>query len=260
MGKYIRLEEYPKHMGIQKGDTVFISSDAKVMLWDAKENKEKMDLEIFICGLKDAVGDQGTVIFPTYNWDFCSGKTFDYKKTPCKTGALGILALKRHDFRRTRHPIYSFAVWGRYQEYLCSLENGDSFGMDSPFAFFKEHNVKNYIIDVSLQHSFTYVHFVEQQSGLVKYRYRKDFHADYIDENSCKEPRVYSMFVRNLDMDVRVTIDPIYEDFLAAGAAEAPFQINHSKISLIYLGQAYDVILEDIKENRSGKICTYAGQ
>lgn len=260
MGQYIRLEEYPRYMGIKKGDTVFISSDVKIMLWDARENEGKMDLGLFIQALKDAVGDSGTVIFPTYNWDFCSGKAFDYKKTSCKTGALGMLALKQHDFRRTKHPIYSFAVWGKFQSHLCSLDNKESFGVDSPFAFFKEHDVKNYVIDVSLEHSFTYVHFVEQQSGLVNYRYEKEFHGDYIDENGQKEARIYSMFVRDLDMDVHVTIDPIYQDFIAKGAAKEPIQINHSEISLIYLGKAYDVVLKDIKENRSGKICTYIGQ
>lgn len=183
MEQYIRLEEYPKRMKIQKGDAIFISSDVKIMLWDAKMNTGEFDLLLFIDSLKKAVGEDGTIIFPTYNWDFCQGKTFNYRTTPCRTGTLGALALKQDGFKRTKHPIYSFAVWGRHQDYLCSLTNKDSFGMDSPFAFFKKHNVKNYIIDVSLKNSFTYVHFVEQQSGLVNYRYLKNFQGNYIDEN-----------------------------------------------------------------------------
>lgn len=259
VGGYIGLDEYPKYMGIQEDDIVFISSDTKTMLWDARENNAHMDLGIFIDALKDAVGDLGTVIFPTYNWDFCDGKTFDYENTPCKTGILGRLALGRPDFRRTRHPIYSFAVWGKYQDLLCGLENKDSFGCDSPFAFFRDHDVKNYVIDVPLEHSFTYAHFVEQQSGVVGYRYVKDFRADYIDEKGSRETRTYSMFVRDLDKDVHTTIDPIQEDLIRYGAAKKIF-INNSKISLIYLGRAYDMILDDIKKNRSRKICTYLGQ
>ena len=259
MDNYIKLKEYAAHLEIEKGDTILVSSDAKVLLWDAKKNNESTDLNAFIDGLIEAVGEEGTVIFPTYNWDFCGGTTFDYRSTPCRTGALGILALKKEGFKRTKHPIYSFAVWGRYQEELCNMTNTDSFGTDSPFAFFHKHNVKNYIVDVSLQDSLTFTHYVEQQSGLVKHRFIKDFTAGYVDENGCMEERTYSMFVRYLDMDVNTLINPIEEDLLEA-QAEKKYFINHSEIKRVYLGQAYDVLLKDIRENRSRKLCTFIGQ
>ncbi|MCM1264210.1 MAG: AAC(3) family N-acetyltransferase [Butyrivibrio sp.] len=198
-------------------------------------------------------------MFPTYNWDFCGGKTFDYKSTPCMTGTLGALALKRKDFVRTKHPIYSFAVYGKYQSEFFKMENKDSFGLDSPFAFFKEHDVKNYIIDVSLQDCFTFVHFAEEQSGVVKHRYVKDFTAGYIDENGIESKKTYSMFVRNLDLDVRTTINPIENDLINRNA-ERIFCVNNSKIKEVHLGQAYNVLLEDILHNRSRKLCTYKNQ
>ena len=136
MRLYIELKDYPKYMGIQKGDIVLISSDAKLMLYDALAHRKPLDLNSFIDGLIDAVGEDGTVIFPTYNWGFCKGETFDYLHTPCKTGVLGKIALGRKDFKRTKHPIYSFAVYGKHQKYLCDLDNLDSFGMYSPFGFF----------------------------------------------------------------------------------------------------------------------------
>ena len=259
MSDYITLKDYAKHMKIEAGDIVMISSDARKMMWDAVSNKEKANMNDFIDGLLEAVGEKGTVIFPTYNWDFCGGTTFDLNNTPCKTGAIGTAALKREDFARTKHPIYSFAVKGYHAKELLDMDNKDSFGQDSPFAFFKEHKVKNYIIDVSLQNCFTFAHYVEEWSGVVKHRYVKDFTAGYIDGDGVESVRTYSMFVRDLDLDVRTTIDPIEEDLISAGAEEV-IQINSSEIKKIDLAGAYDIILKDIVENRSRKICTYIGQ
>lgn len=259
MNSYIRLRDYAKYLDINDGDTIFVSSDSKILLYEALKNKEKPDLNQFIDGLIDAVGDDGTIIFPTYNWDFCGGIRFDYHKTKCETGSLGTVALKRTDFKRTKHPIYSFAVYGKYQEKLCSLDNTDSFGLDSPFAFFKDNNVKNYIIDVTLQHCLTYVHFVEEHSKCAKYRYLKNFTAEYTDENGFTAEKTYSMFVRDLDLDVEVTVNPIESDFINQGV-EKIFQVNNSTIKRIMLGDAYNILLDDIVHNRAKKLCTYIGQ
>ena len=256
---YIKLRDYASQMGIKKGDIVFVSSDSKLMLFEAMQNGQKPELNDFIDGLIEQVGDSGTVIFPTYNWDFCGGVAFDYKNTESKTGSIGSIALKRGDFKRTKHPIYSFAVYGKYQKELCEMENIDSFGLDSPFAFFKEKNVKNYIIDVSLCHCFTFTHFVEEHSGQVNYRFIKDFTSDYFDENGECSTRTYSMFVRYLDKDVITTIDPIEKDLKEANI-EREIRVNSSFIKEIYLGEAYDVLLDDILNNRSRKLCTYNGQ
>lgn len=259
MSDYISLADYAKHMKIQKGDIVFVSSDATKMVWDAVSNGGKPDLNPFIDGLIQAAGSEGTVIFPTYNWDFCKGVTFNPKKTKCKTGALGVAALKRDDFIRTKHPIYSFAVHGKYADELAAMDNKDSFGLDSPFAFFKAHNVKNFIIDVSLAHCFTFVHFAEEHSGAVDYRYVKDFTAGYMDESGNESQKTYSMFVRDLDLDVETAIDPIEPDFLSAGAEEI-IHINSSEMKLVHLGQCYDILIDDIVNNRARKLCTYKGQ
>ncbi len=259
MGNYVKLYEYAKYMKIERGDIILISSDSKKMAFDALTNKEPVNLNNFIDGIIDVIGPEGTLLFPTYNWDFCGGETFDYKNTTCKTGTLGTIALKRSDFKRTKHPIYSFAVYGNYQDELCNMENTDSFGIDSPFNFFKKKNAKNYIIDVSLQHSFTFAHFVEEQSGVVKHRYVKDFHGDYVDERGNVSRKTYSMFVRNLDLDVKTTINPIEDDFIKAGCLER-FTINSSSITLVMLGSAYDVLLNDIINNNSRKICEFKGQ
>ena len=193
-----------RERGIGRGDVIEVSSDVRAMIMrmrhEAKTNgrvsksfAEYMD--DIINALQDLVGREGTLLFPTYTWRFCKGEEWDYDSTPGETGALSNQALSREDFKRTKHPIYSFAVWGKDQEFLVNLENRDSFGKDSPYAYLHEKGRCNIALGVSS--FFTFTHYVEQCNH-VDYRYGKDFTAPYT-INGQKELRTYSMSVRLLE-------------------------------------------------------------
>ncbi len=258
MEPFVPLRKIPEYFGLNEGDSVWLASDATTLLYTSLENGDSGDLNDLIDGMIDIIGPRGTILIPTFNWDFCKGKTFDIKKTPCKTGIIGKVALKREDFKRTQHPIYSFAVWGRDMKELCKMDNKSSFGADSPFAYCRDNNTKNVFIDVECQHSYTFVHFVEEQAG-VSYRYLKDFTAGYIDYDGKESVRTYSMNVRDLDKDLFITIFPFEEDFKKAGASRR-YEVNEIPMKTIEMGKTYDIIYNDVKNNRSRKICTYKGQ
>lgn len=258
MGDYVRLRDIPEYFGLNKGDSVWIASDAKRLIYSCIEHGDDRDLNVLIDGVIDRIGPEGTILIPTFNWDFCKGKTFDRKKTPCKTGIIGKTALAREDFIRTRHPIYSFAVWGKDAKMLADMDNKSSFGADSPFTYCRDNNTKNVFIDVECQHSYTFVHYVEELCG-VPYRYLKDFTADYIDYDGSVTKRTYSMNVRDLDMDIFVTIFPFEEEFTRAGAARR-YTVNDIPMKTISMGDTYEMIKKDVLENKSRKICTYKGQ
>ena len=259
MSEYIKLKDLAKYLHINRGDNIFVTSDVKQLLYSLISNDDDTDLNILIDGIIDIIGEEGTLVFPTFNWDFCKGVPFDIKKTSCKTGSLGKEALKREDFRRTKHPIYSFAVWGKGQDEMCAMNNKSSFGIDSPFTYMTEHNFKNLFIDKDFGHSFVYVHYVEEQTGNIPYRYLKDFTADYIDEKGNVSKKTYSMNVRELDMDVTNRIDVFEDDFMAAGVMEK-FSINDIEYKLVDLKGSFPIISEDVKHNRSRKVCSYIGQ
>lgn len=259
MSEYIKLKELAKHLHINRGDNIFVTSDVKQLLYGLVSNGDDTDLNILIDGIIDIIGEDGTLVFPTFNWDFCKGVAFDIKKTPCKTGSLGKEALKRDDFKRTKHPIYSFAVWGKGQKEMCAINNKSSFGIDSPFTYMTEHGFKNLFIDKDLGHSFVYVHYVEETVGNIPYRYLKDFTADYIDENGAVSKKTYAMNVRDLDLDVENVIDPFEDDFIKANVEEK-FIINGLEYKLIDLKGSFPIIAEDVRHNRSRKICAYIGQ
>ncbi|MCR5001956.1 MAG: DUF4910 domain-containing protein [Lachnospiraceae bacterium] len=259
MGEYIKLKDLAGHLHLKKGDNVYVTSDVKQLLYDCMQHEDDTDLNILIDGIISIIGEDASLVFPTFNWSFCKGEPYDHYRTPCKTGSLGKLALKRDDFSRTRHPIYSFAVWGRDKEALCALDNKSSFGPDSPFAFMVDHGYRNLFIDKDTQHSFVFVHYAEESSGLVPYRYLKDFTGDYTDAAGNMYRATYSMNVRNLGMDVENTILPLEDEFIEKGIEEK-FFINDIEYKLIELKQSHPIIVGDVINNRSRRVCSYIGQ
>ncbi len=255
MDNYVRLKDIPQHFGLKRGDSVWISSDVKELLYSCIEHDDDTDLNVLLDSVMDIVGEEGTVLIPTFNWDFCKGRTFDIRKSPSQTGSIGKIALKRDDYIRTKHPIYSFAVWGAAAKELAAMDNRSSFGADGPFRWCRDHDTKNVFIDVECQHSYTFVHYVEEMVG-VPYRYLKNFTAGYIDEDGNESIRTYSMHVRDLRADIYVTIYPYEEEFKAAGASRR-YEVNGIPMKTISMGKTYDIILRDVRDNNSSKLCEY---
>ena len=245
-------------LGIKKDDTIFVSSDIKMLVYNSIKEKSKILPDDIINLLQELVGENGNLIFPTYNWDFCKGIPYDYNKSPSQTGVLTQTALSRKDFKRTKHPIYSFAVWGRDKNFLTSMDYKSSFGQDSIFAWFYKHNAKNLVINVSYQHSLTFVHCVEEKNN-ISYRYLKDFTADYIDETGKKELKTYSMYVRLLEKNVVNTVDPMHEIFLKENCVKEA-TIGHSFLRLLDMKKAYDLVEENVLYHCSDRIANYDGQ
>ena len=258
MSDYISYKKIPSVLKIEKGDVILLTSDITDLFLQCQENGEIMDVNILLDNFQEAIGEEGTLLVPTYNWGFCQGKAFDYKKTPSKTGAIGNAALRRKDFTRTKHPIYSFAVWGKDAVKLAAMDNIESFGPDSPFAYLEQVNAKNVFIGASLRNSFTYIHYIEQKLG-AKYRYSKKFKSHYSDQNKVDTVKEYAMYVRDLDLGVVCAPDP-FVDTLYANHIVQHGHINGVPYEVIRFNDVTPFIQEDILHNKSKNLCRYHGQ
>ena len=187
---------------LEKGDTILFASDVVKLMWLSAEAGKEFDLNNFIDELQNKIGTEGNILFPTFNWAFCEGITYNYHKTRSKGGALSQIALKRNDFIRTRHAMHTFAVWGKDSERLYKMNDRNAFVGDTPFEFLhKKENSKMICIDVDLNHCFTFGHYVEECFH-VPYRFLKKFTGQYIDENNNESTRTYTMYVRYLDRKI----------------------------------------------------------
>ena len=238
-------------LGIKKADILYISSDVTLLTLDALRKcglKGKKDIDEFysflINGMQEMVGNEGTLLFPVFTWSFCRNIPYDEKTTQGEVGALGNWVLNnREDFKRTKHPLYSFMVWGKDADMLVKMNNRTAWGQDSPFAYLHSKHAKNLIINVSLGGSFTFLHYVEETIK-VPHRYYKDFHGQYLDADGKAEERTYTMFVRDLDIESKqVTPD----DCLVEAHAAKKTSFGNINLQLVDLFGAFPVIEENLR-------------
>lgn len=187
--------------GIKEGDIVDVSSDLMSIMVSCKKKKLHFDANKLIDALQHVLGSGGTIMIRCFSWDFCHGEEFNKLSTPSRVGSLGNYAIKRSDFCRTAHPIYSWMVWGKFKKELCGLNNTEAFGEDSPFAFLYNNHGKHIRLGNTLNDAFTQRHVAELRAR-VPFRYLKMFKGCYTDELNHREIREYSMYVRRLDIEV----------------------------------------------------------
>lgn len=230
--------------GIEEGDIIDVSSDILSLMLHARKYQLHFDMKDLLSALKAKVGHNGTVMIRAFSWDFCHGKGFDIRKTKSQVGSLGNAALKDSSFKRTKHPMYSWLVWGKYQVELVGMNNVESFAEDSPFAFLYEYNGKHVRLGNTKNDSFSQRHYAELLAN-VPFRYIKMFHGTYKDVDGNETRKEYSMYVRRLDCDVT------YEDFLAYDdlGTEATRKFDGFSCSSVQIKKAVDYIVNDLKDN-----------
>jgi len=92
--------------------------------------------------------------------------------------------------------------------FLENLNNIGAFDIGSPFHFLYEKRAKMISIDIPIQKSFTFVHYVEEMKK-VNYRYNKSFTSTYIDKYNKESIRTYDMYVRDIENNILAYFEPL---------------------------------------------------
>ncbi len=239
-------------ISVNPGDTVYVASDITNLLYIAKTEcdvriKDRdAFLHEFVNTLQEAVGLEGTLLFPVFSWDFCRGNGFDINNTMGEVGALNNWILKnRTDFIRTKHPIYSFMVWGKYAHELACLDNQDAWGEAGPFTFLRDNDGKQLFFDIEAHQGITFGHYVEQCVD-VPYRHPKYFFGDYTDKNGITEKRCYSMYVRDLDVIQEISVT---NDYLVSNQTASRTSWHGLDLTYCDLSKVYTLLYDDMKNN-----------
>ena len=77
----MEYKELIKQLNINKDDIVLLCSDIIKLIILFKNNKDIFDSNRFINLIINEIGVNGTLIFPTYNWGYCRGETFDIRNS-----------------------------------------------------------------------------------------------------------------------------------------------------------------------------------
>jgi len=243
-------ENLISRIGLKKNDVVHISSDLTDLLLNFKKNNEIFDGNKLIDAIIRKIGLKGTILFPCFNWDFCKGKKFEYYKASPRIGSLPKIAFKRKDFKRTKHPIYSFMVWGKDSDFLINLNNKSACGSNSPFSYLYKSKAKQLFIGMDYKKGFTFIHHIEEKLG-TKYRYLKTFTAPYVDDQGNEKTKSFIMNVINLKKSNYCRIDPRMDNELIRNGAYSKYLIDNIPFTLIDLKIAGNIIEKEIKSNKS---------
>ena len=167
-------------LGIRAGSTLFVHSGLQAFgKLPAGMTREPLCLTLIDVLLR-AVGKNGTVVMPTFNYAFCRGVPFNVQKSPSEVGTLSEFFRGERGVVRSRHPIFSVAAYGKRARDLTAV-NMDSFGPGTFFANFLEAGgTFIFMGGATFCNSCTFIHQIERTHG-VPYRFTKRFKGTLID-------------------------------------------------------------------------------
>lgn len=182
-------------VGVYEKDVVMVHSSLfSIGIMDSVPYPEQTKAVLQV--LNNAVGSEGTIVVPTFNFDFCKGKLYSVKETPSvKMGNLSEYVRKHPAAIRSKHPMQSVAALGKYSELITKNDTQSAFEKGGSFDIMTNLNGKLLFLGANFQ-SAALIHGVEEKLH-VPYRYKKLFSGSWMGINGKICRKTYSMFVRS---------------------------------------------------------------
>jgi len=236
-----KLVEGFRDLGVEEGDTLLVHSSYKSF------GEVDGGPQTVIRALETALGAEGTLIMPTFNFDFNKGMPWDVRTTPSKMGVLTELVRKDPRAKRVFHPFYSFAILGKQAEMLGSLRYKSSYERNSVFGKLRDLDGKIMVIGLSYTNSMTFFHHIEQMEG-VNYRFLKQFIGEVTDENGNTYTDTFEMLVRDIDKGVITEVNPMGELMEASGVIQSA-KIGEADVKLMKANDVYEFTAREMKRD-----------
>jgi aminoglycoside 3-N-acetyltransferase len=238
-----KLVEGFRELGVNEGDTLLVHSSYKSF------GEVDGGPQTVIRALEAALGTEGggTLIMPTFNFDFNKGVPWDVRTTPSKMGVLTELVRLDPRAKRVFHPFYSFAILGKYAEMLGSLRYKSSYERNSVFGKLRDLDGKIMVIGLSYTNSMTFFHHIEQMEG-VDYRFLKQFTGEVTDENGNTYTDTFEMLVRDIDKGVITEVDPMGALMEQAGVIRSA-KIGEADVKLMKANEVYEFTAREMKRD-----------
>ena len=188
-------------VGIEPGDNLLVHSAVQFL------GRPVGGIDMYLQGLRAAIGPGGTLAVPAFNFAFARGKRYDPQNTP--SDAMGVFSeylRQQPEAWRTQHPLSSLALLGPLAAELASLDTPGAYDPGSAFERLLELEFKLLLLGASVQ-AVSMVHYSEQRLN-VPYRYWKDFHG-LVRTRQGWEARSCRMFARDLQIDPQLELHPI---------------------------------------------------
>lgn len=228
-------------IGVQPGDVLLVHSSYKSFGGVDGGPKTVVD------ALLEVLGPEGTLIMPTFNFDFNKGQPWDVRSTPSQMGVLTEVARQDPRARRVFHPIYSFAIIGKHAEYLSGLRYKSSYERDSVFGKLRDLDGKIMVVGLSYTNSMTFFHHIEQMEG-VDYRYLKQFTGQVTDWDGTTWIDTFEMLVRDIEKGVITEVNPMGELMEQEGVITV-HKIGEADVKLMKANEVYAFTAREMRRD-----------
>ena len=158
------------NLNISRDDKIIIHSNI-AGIFQCSNNYKSIDL--FFKLILKKIGINGTLVIPTYNYDFIKGKPYIKNKSASHVGMFSNYLLKKYSQNRTNNPVFSHLIFGKLSKILHSSDDYEMFGEKSIFANLLRFNFKIICFCCSPT-SITLIHYFEKKLN-VNYRFDKYF-------------------------------------------------------------------------------------
>jgi len=236
-----KLVEGFRDLGVEEGDTLLVHSSYKSL--GAVDGGP----QIVINALESVLGEDGTLVMPTFNFDFNKGTPWDVRSTPSKMGVLTELVRNNPRAKRVFHPFYSFAILGKHAEMLGSLRYKSSYERNSVFGKLRDLDGKIMVIGLSYTNSMTFFHHIEQMEG-VDYRFLKQFTGEVTDWDGTTKVDTFEMLVRDIDKGVITEVNPMGELMEKEGIIKVG-KIGEADVKLMKANDVYAFTAREMRRD-----------
>lgn len=161
-----------RSVGVEPGDTLFSHSNIGFFGTPAGATSVDDACRIILDAIMNVLGDDGTLIVPTFTYSFPDGRPFDPATTPSTCGVFTEFVRRHPDAHRSHDPCVSVAAIGAHAESLTRGVEQNAYGSDGFAARFA--SASGRICNLNLDAGSTLVHHVERELG-VPYRFDKTF-------------------------------------------------------------------------------------
>lgn len=241
----ILFEQTLQKIGIGKGDTILVHSDATPALELNNFNSWRNALNLLKNCFLDVLGPTGTLVVPTFNYDFCKGKPYSHEKSRSQVGIFTNYILLDNRSYRSFHPIFSFAAIGPDAKNICNNISKSSFGIDS--VFYKLHKLNAKMVFFNLSFTCTFIHYVEQSIG-VDYRFLKYFQGK-VERDGIEWEDSFDFYVRYLDREVITSLARLGNYLESTGKMNKTVLANKYPILLAKADDIYQAIFKKLEED-----------
>ena len=186
-----------KQLDIKKNDNVILHSNI-AGLYQFENSNNKNYINYFKKFIVKYIGSKGTLLIPTYNYDFINGGSFNQKESKSQVGLFGDYLLRKYYKSRTISPIFSHLVFGKLKKQIFDSDTKEVFGKKSVFAIIKKKKFKIVCFCCSPK-AITFIHFIEKTLK-VNYRSNKVF-SGYL--NKKKTNVKYYAGKKNIDYSLK---------------------------------------------------------